>query len=138
MNDYFKKAGDLNDDILNITGSSYFKKAGDLNNYIPKGNTTLPKQELSSVSSSIKNQDKIKNLEADINKYIRSIVSGKKYESVSDFGTVISAGSIIVPFSKLREMVEEGCYNFISATYINPKAIAIEFQQIDKTIGKTR
>ena len=73
-----------------------------------------------------------------INKYLVSIVSGKRYESTSEFGNVISAGSIIVSINKLKEMVDEGCYNFISAKYINPQVIEIEFQCLDKGSVKRR
>lgn len=113
---YFKMADDLNDNI-------YFKPAGDLD---------INKQE---------EKNNFNELEKNkIEDYLLTIVSGKKYNS--EFGTVMDAGTMIVSFEKLVNMVDEG-YNIIRANIINidKKWIEVEFQKCiskkDKT-GKGR
>ena len=87
----------------------YFKIAGDLNdNHIES------------------NENYIKN-------YLLEIVSGKPTDN-----KVISAGSMIISFNKLEKMVEEDCYNFIKAEYLNPEMIIVEYEKHQKEVKKTK
>ena len=39
---------------------------------------------------------------------------------------------MIVSFNELQKMVEEECYNFISAEYLNPEMIIVEYEKYQK------
>jgi len=101
MSDYFRPAGNLNDE-------NFFKPAGNLDSEIVN-------------STSVKSNAGVTIDE--INDYLESIVSGKKYPDA------IGAGNIIVTFSRLRDMVDMG-FNIVSAKCINPELIEIEFQEL--------
>lgn len=108
-NDYFKPAGNLTEQQKNIKMNEYFKPAGDL------GQTT---------EISLKDQQ-----ELFIKNYLLEIVSGKHLEEEE---IIIGGGSMIVSFSQLKNMVDEGCYNFIKAEYLNPEMIIVEYQKYQK------
>ncbi len=59
-------------------------------------------------------------------KFIDKIVSGDLYE---DDGLAYESGSIIIPFDKLVEMVDEGC-NIISANYHNKYMVEVVYQKM--------
>jgi len=81
----------------------YFKRAGDLtDNHIP-------------------------NNENYIKKYLLEIVSEKTLDD-----NIIGAGSMIISFNDLKKMVEEDCYNFISAEYLNPEMIIVQYEKYQK------
>lgn len=110
MNDYFKKAGDLNvsgiDSDKLTTGNKmndYFKSPGDI------------------ASNDITN----------IEEYLLTIVSGKKYDNECELGTLVGGGNTIVDFNKLQEMVKLG-FNIVNAKYINDNMIMVEFQEYKK------
>ena len=104
---YFSKPGDLSD--------NYFKKAGDIQN---------------TKRNDFSNKNKIE-------KYLLSIVSGKKYRTVCELGTLVEGGNTIVDIETLQKMVESGV-NIISAKYINDKMIMIEFQVFRQADTKGR
>lgn len=121
MNEYFKKAGDLDNNIKNKSESnfdiSHFKIAEDLND----------------VSKSVNYQKEDISLE-EINYYFSKIVSGKEYDYECELGTLCGAGNCIVSFVELKKMVEEGTYNIISAQCFNPYMIEIRYQEYSKEI----
>ncbi len=117
MKDYFKVAGDLGNRFEKENTNNYFKVAGNLksenNDYTIKSNMV-----------------------DEINQYLSNIVSGKTYGFESEFGTVCSAGNVIVSFNELQQMVEDGSYNIIKATCLNKDVIQIEYQQFNKDVSK--
>lgn len=112
MNEYFKKAGDLDVESKNIKSNSYFKKADDLIDNTIESDMTLDELNLS------------------------DIVSGVEYDFVSDRGVVISAGSVIVSKDELIKMIDDSSYNIIKATYLNDEMIHIDYQQFDNEMTK--
>ena len=117
----FRAAGDLIDvpNLNNPVGnkiSKQFRTPGDLNNknvsYHEEYNFSLTNDELQ--------------------EYLKSIVSGVVYEKESELGTLCGGGSMIVTFSQLQEMVDEGSYNIIKAEFFNPEMISIVYQKYDK------
>lgn len=110
MNNFFKPAGDI-DNEDNRTTHSYFQPAGDL---------------------SLENDTKNLDLTVDeINEYLKNVVSGKRIEGI------LNGGMSIISFSKLRELVENGC-NIISAECLNPEMIVVEYQELDREIKISR
>ena len=120
---YFSKAGDLD--------KNYFSKAGDL----VSEERTPSQKEVSpffKTPGDIPEQSpKISTNAIDVEDYLLTIVSGKKYDSVCELGTLVGGGNIIVDFNRLQEMVDLG-YNIVRAKYINDKMIEIEFQEFRK------
>ena len=114
-NDYFKPAGDLNEQPKNIKMNEFFKPAGDLDK---------------TVEISMKEQQEIF-----IKNYLLEIISGK---SLEEEGNIIGGGSMIVSFSQLKNMVDADCYNFIKAEYLNPEMIIVEYQEYQKDNYKTK
>lgn len=108
-NKYFKIAGDLTEKQENRDMNKYFKPAGDLEE---------------TVEIIFKEQQ-----ETFIKNYLLEIISGERLEEEEN---IIGAGSMIISFSQLQKMVEEGCYNFIKAEYLNPEMIIIEYQKYQK------
>jgi len=39
---------------------------------------------------------------------------------------------MIISFNDLKKMVEEDCYNFISAEYLNPEMIIVQYEKYQK------
>ena len=105
-NNYFKPAGDL--PVEDKKDNNYFEPAGD-----------LPSN---------------KGLEAsinEINNYLLSVVSGKRFDYECELGTLCGAGQTIVSFEELKTMVSEG-NNIVKAECINPKMIVVEYQLYKK------
>ena len=73
--------------------NNYFKPAGDLEQNL---NLTLEEQ---------------------IKAYLINIVNNNYINNISD--NLIGAGSIITSFTNLKQMVDEGCYRFTKAEYLN-------------------
>ena len=103
MDKYFKKADDLGV-IKDEKKESYFHIAGDL---------TVDKNETKKL---------------DINDYLLTVVSGKKYDKVCELGVLMGSGRIIVNLEQLMKMVDEG-YNIVSANVIGSNMIEIEYQK---------
>ena len=105
MDKYFKKADDLSE-IKDEKKESYFHIAGDLD------------------------ADKNETKKVDINDYLLTVVSGKKYDAVCELGVLMGVGRTIVNLEQLMKMVDEG-YNIVSANVINVdrNMIEVEFQR---------
>lgn len=89
--------------------NEYFKPAGDLNDTIKP----------------IHNKDE----ETYIKDYLLEIVSGENLNSELEDIIIIGGGSMIVSFNDLQKMVDEGCYNFIKAEYLNPEMVIVEYEK---------
>ena len=113
MNKYFKPAGNLNE---NESEQRYFASARDLN----QDETT---QKYFKPAGDLENNLNIAD-EVEIKSYLESVVSHERLEGA------IEGGMIIVSFSKLQELVNSG-YNIVSAQYLNPNMIAIEYQKYE-------
>ena len=71
----------------------------------------------------------------EINKFLQGVVSGKEYDFECELGTLCSGGSCIVSFEELKEMIDDGSYNIISANCFNKDMIEIRYQQFDKNLS---
>ena len=135
MNEYFKIAGDLDDNkIEEQEKNDFFKIAGDLkdNNRIKDHNGI---EMLNSSEFHIKVDNTVDNIvdnNAQIHFYLKNIVSGIKYPDECELGYLCGEGNVIVSFSELGEMIDSGEYNIISANYFNPDMIEIKYQQFSK------
>ena len=63
-----------------------------------------------------------------IKSYLKTIVSGREFEMECELGVLCSGGSCIVSFDELKNMIDEGTYNIISAECLNKDMISIEYQ----------
>ena len=122
---YFKPLGDLKSE------EEYFKLLEDLKS---EEEYFKPLEELN--SSDIKDEHigkkgKFNNLH-DVEDYLLTVVSGKKYDSVCELGVLMGAGRMIVKLEQLIKMVDEG-YNIVSAEIINfdRNMYEIEFQRYE-------
>jgi len=97
-----------NNDKEVIYMNNYFKPAGDL-----EENKNLSLEQ---------NESFIKN-------YLLEIVNNNYIND--DLENLIGSGSMIISFKKLREMIEEGCFKFIKAEYLNPEMIIVEFNKYE-------
>ena len=143
MNKYFKMAGNLDssdtqtkkNDGLKL-GEPFFRRAGDLETPEKVNSTGLK-----SANPHFRRAGDLdgKSLKEEIEDYILSVTSGKRYDAVCELGTLCGGGMTIVTFDKLKEMVNEG-YNIVSAKYINDTMIDVEFQQFrqDKQAERRR
>ena len=105
MNNFFKSAGNLDD--VSRENKNHFMKAGDLSYQ----------------------KDNVDNKE-NINDYLVTIISGKKYPAVCELGVLMGAGRTIVNYNQLKRMVNEG-YNIVNANVINNNSdmIEVEYQK---------
>lgn len=87
----------------------YFKRAGDI------------------IDNNIENNENY------IKNYLLKIVSGKNVDN-----NVIGTGSMIISFNDIQKMVDEDCYNFLKAEYLNPEMIIIEYEKYQKNEIKTK
>lgn len=129
MNDFFKKPGDLNaldKDISSKSMDSFFRKPGDVDSNRGMSSFFRNPGDIESASEVVN-----LNTKKDIEEYLISIVSGKKYANESELGTLIGGGNTIVDLNRLQEMVDLG-YNIVSAKYINNNMIMVEFQEFKK------
>ena len=78
----------------------------------------------------------IDNNSNNIQLYLKSICSGKYYNQENERGIIVSEGNIIISFQQLQEMLDNGDYNIISATYFNDDMIEIKYQQFEKNISR--
>lgn len=72
----------------------------------------------------------------EINKYLKTIASGVEYDMECELGTLCGGGSCIISFNELKNMIDEGCYNIISAECFNKDMISIEYQQFNKEYSR--
>ena len=114
---YFKAPGDLESGYFKAPGdlgSGYFKAPGDLNNDVNISN---------------------------IDDYLSTVVSGKRYSSVCELGVLRGSGRVIVGLNELKKMVDDG-YNIVFANVMNDSAnmIEVEYQEFvyDDLIEKRR
>ena len=143
----FKPAGDLDSDGLypkkEVQEASFFKKPEEMVSYFkPAGDLDYSKSD-SLDSNKVLGEgvgfkpagdllyDNPINKEYsynDVNDYLLSVVSGKKYDSVCELGVLMGGGRTIVTLEGLKQMVEQG-YNIVSANVINTDMIEIEYQK---------
>ena len=142
MNEFFKKAGDL-DNIDNVEEKSRiistFKKDEGVNSK-SRVRINFPENESKDEDINTKTslKTKMEDLERDITLYLDSVVSGVKYDMECEMGTLCGEGNVIVSLNKLREMVDDGNYNIVSATYFNPDMIEVKYQEFSKEIKMFR
>ena len=117
MENYFKKAEDLEKELEEKTYNDFFKKPEDLETNI--------------LADGIKEDNKY--FDNDVNDFLSNIISGIKYDYESEMGTICSEGSTIVTLKQLIDMVDSGEYNIISANYFNDEMIDIRYQRFDKS-----
>ena len=98
--------------------NNFFKPAGDLDNEDNRTSSSYFKP-----AGDLTYEEKIS--DEDIKQYLERVVSGEKIEGS------LGGGMMVVSFSKLQELVEQGC-NIISAEYLNSDMIVIEFQELPK------
>ena len=105
MNEYFKKAGDL-DNINNVEEKSRilstFKKDEGVNSK-SRVIINFPENESKDKDINTKTslETKKKDLESYITFYLDSIVSGVKYDMECEMGTLCGEGNVIVSLNKL-------------------------------------
>ena len=143
MEKFFKMAGDIDNDNtfqthtdLNTSNNSRLIIASNMNtsnkNYFEfSGDLDSNNKSIEIKDDSISN---VNNL--DVQTYLYSIVSGIKYDSESELGTVCSEGNVIISLNELQKMVDSGEYNIISAMYFNDEMIEIKYQQFEKNISR--
>ena len=128
-NSYFKPAGDLSvdEDKKSRDMSTYFKPMDNLVDTNDRGkiNYFKPAGDLN-----VDNNDKTKLDE--INDYLITVVSGKKYPPVCELGVLMGAGIMVVNLEQLKELVESG-HNIVSAKVINAdrEMIEVEIQRYE-------
>ena len=129
MVDYFRPAGDLDDDekrlIFPKESTDYFtpfKNPDEMVDYFrPAGD--LNKEKNINITNNLIN---IKNNEID--DYLLTVTSGKKYDSVCELGVLMGSGRTVVTFDELKQMVEQG-YNIVKSSIISADMIEVEFQR---------
>jgi len=109
MDSYFRPATEKVE-IKDMKG--YFEPAGDLE------------------SNTFNNYSKDYSVD-EVKDYLLTVVSGQRFGSECELGTLSGQGSMIVSFDRLKDMVNNG-YNIVKAECINPNVIAIEFQEYKK------
>ena len=107
MNSFFKKAGDL------VEENKYLKPAGDLTNGFDFNNKS----------------------KEEIDDYLLTVVSGKKYDSVCELGVLCGGGRMVVGYESFNKLLSDDV-NIINAKYIGPNMIEVEFQQFKKDNNK--
>lgn len=85
--------------------NNYFKPAGDLD------------------------ENKILSFDEQIKNYLIDIINNNYINNISD--NLIGGGSMIISFNDLKQMVDEGCYRFTKAEYLNPEMIIVEFEKYE-------
>lgn len=122
----------------------FFKRARDLGDSKIFSNDVNDESEYFHIAGDLSNDNKNKDVETfpsdisveEINKYLKTIVSGIEYDIECELGILCSAGSCIVSFEDLKKMIEEGGYNFISAECFNKEMISIRYQQYSKEYSR--
>ena len=153
---YFTNPGDL-------SSSDNFRRAGDLGGFVNKRGNAVPKKEVKNnlyvksfrntsdygdsffkSGGNLPSYGRISNnaengglTEKDINDYLLTVVSGKKYSYECELGTLCAGGCKIVNFTELKQMVEDG-YNIVRANVIRVNMIEVEFQQFRKIDNRER
>jgi len=131
---YFSRAGDLDTDDIGKTYFSrptdldgdnleeiYFSRAGDLEPSKKNSNSFVFE---SDTMGSAKSSD-------EINKWLKTIVSGKKMYTPGFDKVPYSSGIILVSLEELKQMVDNGD-NIISAEYFeNANLVSVEFESFN-------
>ena len=123
-NKYFSNPGDLTDDVN--TERKYFRPAEDLVD--TKRKTVSEDKYFRNPGDLNVGQNVTKNKLDEINDYLLTVVSGKKYDGVCELGVLMGSGRMIVSLEQLMKMVDEG-YNIVSANVLNDNMIEVEFQK---------
>ena len=123
MNEYFKKAGDL--DSGDINKESRIKST--FNNKTVEKNESRVRMNFSS---------KKEEIEKDIISYLEQITSGKEFDDECELGVLCGAGEMIMSLKQLRDMVATGTYNIIKTEWFNSEMILVKYQEYSKEMTK--
>ncbi len=143
-NNWFKKPGNLDDNKLNINGTSFFKPASSLEEPIKTKETffkTAGDLDTSTQNNSFKFQEKEETIQTqeEIRDWLKTIVSGEKKANyaLGEGFQITGAGQKFVSVEELKNMVKNGD-NIIKTEYFdNMNMVMIEFESF-KVPSKSR
>ena len=123
-NNYFRPLGDLDnkETAVNRGEQEYFVRAGNLDEAVSKQTP-----EYFTVAGDLDASDIKMDTSKEINDYLLTVVSGKRYEPVCELGVLMGGGRMIVNLEELKNLVDTG-HNIVFANVINAEKGLIEVE----------